>query len=181
MSEILFISDIHGSAYYMEQALQAIDRHQPKQVVLVGDALYHGPRNPLPEGYAPQQVAMMLNKLHYRILAVRGNCDAEVDQMLLDFPMMGDYVQLQWEKTRFFVTHGHIFSPQQLPTLEPGTVFVSGHTHVPVAERRDGLLFFNPGSIALPKEGFAPSYGLFTGKHLQVRTFQEDVLMQVEV
>ncbi len=154
---IVIASDIHGSAAWCARLVEAVGQVQPDQVVLLGDLLYHGPRNPLPEGYAPAEVAAMLNGLSVPISAVRGNCDAEVDQMMLDFPCMADSALVVdgagGEIRRLFCTHGHVFSPDDPPRLPEGSLFVSGHTHVKVDEWRNGVRFVNPGSVSLPKDG----------------------------
>lgn len=146
-------SDIHGSATWCARLVDAIEAERPDQVVLLGDLLYHGPRNPLPDGYAPAEVANMLNGLADRVTAVRGNCDSEVDQMMLDFPCMADYALVADGARRLFCTHGHVFAPEDPPRLAPGTVFLSGHTHVKLDERRGGIRLVNPGSVSLPKDG----------------------------
>ena len=153
-------SDIHGSATWCESLMRVIEREQPDTVVLLGDLLYHGPRNPLPDGYDPARVADMLNSIAPRIVAVRGNCDSEVDQMVLDFPCMADSALVVDGDTRLFCTHGHVFAPDAPPKLVEGSVFLSGHTHVKTDEVRDGIRFVNPGSVALPKDG-SRSYALY--------------------
>ncbi|MEG0376000.1 MAG: phosphodiesterase, partial [Raoultibacter sp.] len=159
--KILFASDIHGSAVYCRQFIERIADEKPDTVVLLGDLLYHGPRNALPEGYAPMEVADMLNALKERIIAVRGNCEAEVDQMVLDFPCMADYTTLIDEKGHtIFATHGHVWSPDKLPYLAPGSAFLSGHTHVKQLEEISGVLVVNPGSVSIPKDG-THSFGVF--------------------
>lgn len=152
----LFASDIHGSAYWCERLIQAIEIEKPDQLVLLGDLLYHGPRNPLPKDYDPQRVAEMLNSIAPVPLAVRGNCDAEVDQMLLDFPCMADYIQLEildsdGHTHRIFATHGHVVSPDAPPALDSGDIFAYGHTHIRQLETKKDIVFFNPGSVSLPK------------------------------
>jgi hypothetical protein len=160
--KIVIASDIHGSAAWCRRLLAAIEREAPDQVILLGDLLYHGPRNPLPDEYAPAEVAAMLNGLASRVTAVRGNCDAEVDQMLLDFPCMADSTLVVDGATRLFCTHGHVFSPEQPPALPEGSLFLSGHTHVKVNEVRDGIRFVNPGSVSLPKDG-THSFAVYEG------------------
>ena len=160
--KIVIASDIHGSAAWCRRLLEAIEQEAPDQVILLGDLLYHGPRNPLPDEYAPAEVAAMLNGLASRVTAVRGNCDAEVDQMLLDFPCMADSALVVDGATRLFCTHGHVFSPEQPPALPEGSLFLSGHTHVKVNEVRDGIRFVNPGSVSLPKDG-THSFAVYEG------------------
>ena len=169
--KLLFASDIHGSAKWCRALMDAIGREAPDTVVLLGDLLYHGPRNDLPEGYAPKEVIPLLNSLAERIVAVRGNCEAEVDQMVLDFPCMADYAVLFDGERRIFCTHGHLFSPDALPPLPAGSAFVSGHTHVRLNEERNGIRLFNPGSVGLPKDG-APSYGIYEAGVFCARTLR---------
>ncbi|MDR0931819.1 MAG: phosphodiesterase [Victivallales bacterium] len=167
--KILFFSDVHGSPESVEQLMRRIAYHAPDHLALLGDVLYHGPRNPLRPDYAPIQVVERLNTLKGQISAVRGNCDSEVDQALLDFPIMSDYATLLSDNRRFFLTHGHLWNPGNLPPLESGSVLASGHTHIPQIERlSSGIVAFNPGSTSLPKGGFAPSYGWYENGVLQV-------------
>lgn len=151
--KLVIASDIHGSAAWCRKLVAAIEAEAPDQVILLGDLLYHGPRNPLPDEYAPAEVAAMLNGLAERITAVRGNCDAEVDQMMLGFPCMADYALVADGDRKLFCTHGHVFSPEEPPKLASGTLFLSAHTHVKVDEVREGVRFVNPGSVSLPKDG----------------------------
>lgn len=151
--KILIASDIHGSASWCERLMEQVEREAPDMIILLGDLLYHGPRNPLPEGHDPREVARMLNEHAERIIAVRGNCEAEVDQMMLDFPCMADYAVVCDGAFELFCTHGHLFSPESLPPLPSGACFVSGHTHVQADDVADGRRFVNPGSVSLPKDG----------------------------
>ena len=167
---IVIASDIHGSAEWCRKLVAEIEAEAPDQVILLGDLLYHGPRNPLPDGYAPAEVAGMLNGLAERITAVRGNCDAEVDQMMLDFPCMADYALVADGDRKLFCTHGHVFSPEEPPRLAEGTLFLSGHTHVKVDEVRDGIRFVNPGSVSLPKDG-THSFAVYRDGNIEFRTF----------
>jgi hypothetical protein len=159
---LVFLSDIHGRLPSLIQALEAARREEADLVVLPGDLLYHGPRNGLFEGYDAAACAPLLNAWADKIVAVRGNCDSEVDQMLLTFPMMADYAQLVIDGQRFFLTHGHRFFGDQLPPLPAGTIVVSGHTHLPGQRAEGGLTFFNPGSVSLPKGGHPATYGLWS-------------------
>ena len=161
---LVFVSDIHGRLPSLQQALAAVEREAADLLVLPGDLLYHGPRNGLFDGYDPAGCVPLLNAWADKIVAVRGNCDSEVDQMLLEFPLMGDYLQLVIDGQRFFVTHGHRFVGEELPPLPPGTIVVSGHTHIPLLETKKGLTFFNPGSVSLPKGGHTPTYGVWTAE-----------------
>ncbi|MDU5452352.1 phosphodiesterase [Pseudescherichia vulneris] len=159
--KLMFASDIHGSLPATERMLARFAESGAQWLVILGDLLNHGPRNALPEGYAPAQVAERLNTQASRIIAVRGNCDSEVDQMLLTFPITAPWQQIVLAHCRLFLTHGHLYNAENLPSLAAGDVFISGHTHIPVAEKRGDIIHFNPGSVSIPKGGFAASYGMF--------------------
>lgn len=158
--KLVIASDIHGSAKWCAEVLHFIESVAPDKVLLLGDLLYHGPRNLLPDGYAPAEVAAMLNPLAKSIVAVRGNCDAEVDQMMLDFPCMADFTWIVDGDQQLYCTHGHLWAPDNLPALPEGTAFVYGHFHVKRNEIVDGVRLFNPGSAAIPKDG-THSVGLY--------------------
>jgi hypothetical protein len=149
--KLLFASDLHGSGYYADKLMEIYHREQPDKLILLGDLLYHGPRNDLPAEYAPKKVTALLNGMKNNLLAVRGNCEAEVDQMVLEFPVMADYAVLWLEGRMVFITHGHLFNEEHLPNFNKGDVLIHGHTHVRVAADRGDYFFLNPGSIALPK------------------------------
>ena len=151
--KLLIASDIHGSAYWCRVLMDRIEEESPDRIILLGDLLYHGPRNPLPDEYDPKQVAAMLNSVAERVVAVRGNCDSEVDQMMLEFPCLGDYALVVDEYKTIFATHGHVFGPENVPPLPGSSMLLSGHTHVKTSDVRDGIIFANPGSISLPKDG----------------------------
>ena len=172
--KILFFSDIHGVPETLETLLQYAERLQPDRLVLLGDVLYHGPRNGVPNAYDPQRVAALLNQHKEAILAVRGNCDTEVDQMMLDFPILADYSEIWTETTRFFLTHGHRWNESHLPPLSPGTVLVHGHTHLPRLEvGAEGVLVFNPGSLSLPKGGHPRTFGLLDENQLAIHRLND--------
>ena len=151
--KLVIASDIHGSAFWCEKLMEVIEEVKPDKVVLLGDLLYHGPRNDLPRDYAPKKVIPMLSRLSDRILAVRGNCEAEVDQMVLPFPCMADFALLSCDGITMYLTHGHKWNPEQLPPLGQGDVFLYGHTHVKLDESRNGTRCLNPGSVSIPKDG----------------------------
>ena len=151
--KLLIASDIHGSAYYCGKLMEVLDKFQPDKLLLLGDLLYHGPRNDLPREYAPKQVIPMLSQHQDKIIAVRGNCEAEVDQMVLPFPCMADHALLEVDGKVFYLTHGHHESPDALPELPEDSVFLSGHTHVKLDEVRNGIRCINPGSVSIPKDG----------------------------
>ena len=181
--KFLIASDIHGSAAWCRRLIDALDAEQPDRLLLLGDVLYHGPRNDLPEGYAPKEVIAMLNPLASSIIAVRGNCEAEVDQMVLDFPCMADYTTIfdpaaalaadgsarEKPGCELFLTHGHVYgagfhnSVDRLPELPAGSILLYGHTHKKVSEpapTHEGVWAFNPGSASIPKDG-THSYGVY--------------------
>ena len=167
--KLVIASDIHGAAQWCERLMNALEGEQPDRVILLGDLLYHGPRNDLPDDYAPKRVIEMLNSIADSIVAVRGNCEAEVDQMVLNFPCMSDYSSLLDPSTGrlLFCTHGHVWgaglhnSVNRLPTLRADDALVYGHTHVKVNQQGpDGIWLFNPGSVGIPKDG-SHSYGIY--------------------
>ena len=180
--KLFFASDLHGSLPATEQVLQAFERSGAHTLVLLGDTLNHGPRNPVPQGYNPQAVSERLNQYAERIIAVRGNCDSEVDQMLLSFPMMTDYAWVMLESgQRLFITHGHLYNANKRPPLRVGDVIVHGHSHIPVAELDGEQYIFNPGSATFPREGHAASYGMLEGDELRVLSFDDQVMMQTQL
>lgn len=167
---LMIASDIHGSSYYLKKLLEQYKNEQPDKLLLLGDLLYHGPRNDLPKGYDPQEIIGLLNNMKEEILCVRGNCDTEVDQMVLEFPILADYCILYEQGRMIFATHGHHHNTSTPPMLKSGDILLHGHTHVPVKEKFGGRYYLNPGSVAIPKENSAHSYmmldGLFTWKDL---------------
>lgn len=174
--KLLFASDLHGSAYYAEKLEELIRNEAPDKTVLLGDLLYHGPRNDLPQGYAPKEVAAMLNGVQQRVFCVRGNCEAEVDQLMLRFPVLGDYCLLEAAGKLVFAAHGHQYNLQTPPALKPGDVLLHGHTHVPAKDSSAGFWYLNPGSVSIPKEGSAHGYmtlegGAFRWKDLSGREY----------
>ena len=172
-------SDIHGSAYCCKMMLERYKEETAGRLLLLGDILYHGPRNDLPLCYAPKEVIAMLSEKGSETLSVRGNCDCEVDQMVLPFPVLADYTVLDTGSRLIFATHGHLFSPSRPLPMKKGDILLSGHTHVPRCEETDGLVFLNPGSVSIPKEGSVRSYmtlenGVFLWKDLESsKTYKE--------
>lgn len=148
----LIASDLHGSAYYTRELLAAFDREGADRLLLLGDILYHGPRNDLPRDYAPKQVIALLSEHKEHILCVRGNCDTEVDQMVLPFPILADYAVLPVGERLLYCTHGHVYNGQHLPPLMKGDLLLHGHTHVPLCDVQQDVTILNPGSVSIPKE-----------------------------
>ena len=169
--KIMFASDIHGSYYYCDQMFQAYTRENAEKLVLLGDLLYHGPRNDLPKDYNPKAVIELLNSHKQHLLCVRGNCEAEVDQMVLEFPVMADYAILYIDGHMLFLTHGHKYNLEQLPPLNKKDILIHGHTHIQAMMETNHCIYLNPGSVSIPKNGNCHSYmiyenGVFTIKDL---------------
>ncbi|QZY53683.1 phosphodiesterase [Crassaminicella profunda] len=179
--KLFFISDIHGSLYYLKKALEIYDREKADYLVLLGDALYHGARNPLPKDYNPKEVATLLNAYKEKIIAVRGNCDSEVDQMVIDYPMMGDYTMILHNNRRLFLTHGHIYNKDHLPNLSENDVLIHGHTHIPVAEKYNYIYLLNPGSITLPKENNPHTYGILENNLFEIKDLDENIVKSIQL
>ena len=178
---LMIASDIHGSAKWCEQLLEAWQREKPDRLVLLGDLLYHGPRNDLPEGYVPKEVIAMLNDIAPHLLCVRGNCEAEVDQMVLSFPVMADYSVLLVDGHSIYVTHGHVYNEDNPPPLQPGDILLCGHTHIPCCHRHEDFIYVNPGSVSIPKQNTPHSYimledGRMVWKDLDGREFLQEKL-----
>ena len=180
--KLMIASDIHGSAYYCRKMLEAYDREKADKLLLLGDILYHGPRNDLPKEYAPKEVIAMLNARKQEILCVRGNCDTEVDQMVLEFPILADYCFLNLNGQNIYATHGHVWNPGKLPMLKAGDILLNGHTHIPACEKihteaDQSVMYMNPGSVSIPKENSEHSYmicenGVFEWKNLEGEGYQ---------
>ena len=173
----MIASDLHGSAYYCRKMLEAFEREGADRLFLLGDLLYHGPRNDLPREYAPKEVIPLLNGKREKLLCVRGNCDAEVDQMVLEFPVLADYAVLPVGRRLIYATHGHIYHVKNLPPLAPGDVLLHGHTHVPAwIEFGQGNLYLNPGSVSIPKENSPHSYMTLEGDTMQWKELESSAV-----
>lgn len=176
----LFIaSDIHGSQVYCDMLIDRIKEESPDKILLLGDFLYHGPRNDLSEGYNTKSVAATLNEYASSIVAVRGNCDAEVDQMMLDFECMADSISLPLENDwTIFATHGHLYSPNDLPSdLPEKCIFCTGHTHVKHLEYTNDIVFLNPGSISLPRDE-SHSYATLEDTTIALKALHDGTVLQ---
>lgn len=174
----LIASDIHGSEYYCKKLLESFEKEQADRLLLLGDILYHGPRNDLPKGYAPKKVIELLNAYKGRILCVRGNCDTEVDQMVLEFPIMADYAVIEANSRVIYATHGHIYNEQTPPPLQNGDILLCGHTHVPACAEHEDFLYMNPGSVSIPKENSNHGYmtlekGMFLWKDFEGKVLRK--------
>lgn len=178
--KVMFISDIHGSYTYAKKALETYELEKADKLVILGDILYHGPRNDLPEGYCPKEVIKLLNNHKNKIIAVRGNCDAEVDQMVLEFPIRADYATMDIDNHHFFLTHGHLFNEDNLPNLNPNDIFVYGHIHKPVLKKENNIYIINPSSISLPKEGHN-SYGIYINNKFLIKEFDGSIVKTMKL
>lgn len=179
--KLMFASDIHGSAYYCRKMLEAYQAEKAVRLMLLGDILYHGPRNDLPKDYAPKEVIAMLNPMKNDICAVRGNCEAEVDQMVLDFPVMADYCVILEGNRTIYATHGHVYNEGHLPPLKEGDILIHGHTHVLRAEKKEHYTILNPGSVSIPKEGNPPSYAILENGDFRIKGFDGQVIKKLEL
>ena len=177
----MFASDVHGSAFYCRKMLEAYREEGAERLVLLGDLLYHGPRNDLPKEYAPKEVIAMLNEMKNEIYAVRGNCEAEVDQMVLNFPVMADYCILAIDGLTFYATHGHVYNENNLPPFREGDILIHGHTHVLKAEQREGYILLNPGSVSIPKEGNPPTYAVLEDKVFTIKDFDGNIIKEMRL
>ena len=177
----LIASDIHGSNFYCGKLLEAYKNEKADRLLLLGDILYHGPRNDLPEEYAPKSVISMLNEMKNEILCVRGNCDTEVDQMVLEFPIMAEYALISQNERVIFATHGHHFNLSSLPPLKKGDILLHGHTHISVCDTSGDIIYLNPGSVSIPKGGTPHGYmifenGVFTWKDISGNKYMDFAL-----
>lgn len=175
----MIISDIHGSYLDLQKVIHIFEEEKMDKLILLGDLLYHGPRNPLPQGYDPKSVAVLLNQYKHKIIAVRGNCDAEVDQMVLEFPIESDYHELYIDGHRFFMTHGHIYNEDELPLLQEGDILMYGHFHKPIIKKEKGIVIFNPSSISLPKVG-EKSYGVYENHELKIFSLEKTLINSIK-
>lgn len=173
--KLMIASDLHGSAYFVKKLMERVEQEQPDKILLLGDLLYHGPRNALPEEYSCPSVADQLNAIQHKILAVRGNCDSEVDQMVLEFPMMSDYAMLEWDGLSLFATHGHLWSEDYPPRMADGTILLNGHTHIPACVPHGTFTYINPGSTSIPKGGSVGSYLILENQTFTWKTMDGEV------
>ena len=184
--KLMIASDIHGSAYYCRKMLKAYEREQADRLLLLGDILYHGPRNDLPKEYNPKEVISLLNPKKQEILCVRGNCDTEVDQMVLEFPILADYGLLVLEGKVFYATHGHVYNQDHLPPLQDGDILVHGHTHILKAETIEAeggrhIAVLNPGSVSIPKGGNPNTYAVLENGVFSIRTLEGEVVKELKL
>lgn len=177
--KLFFISDIHGSVFYLDKAMERCADEGADYIVILGDILYHGARNPLPKEYNPKGVIEILNNHSDKIICVRGNCDSEVDEMTLNFPIMSTYSNILYNGIRLFLTHGHIYNEDNMIDLKEGSAFVYGHTHILRAEKKDNIFFLNPGSITLPKENNPHTYGLLGDNIFKIKDLDGNIIREI--
>ena len=173
--KLMIASDLHGSAYYCKELVRAYREEAPDKLLLLGDLLYHGPRNDLPRDYAPKEVIEMLNTCFDDLLCVRGNCEAEVDQMVLNFPVMADYAWLFVNGLSILATHGHLYGEQNPPPLKANTILLCGHTHVPAYRQHESFTYVNPGSLSIPKENSPHGYLILEENKLVWKTLDGEI------
>lgn len=179
--KLFFVSDIHGSAFYTRRALEIFKKEEADFIVILGDELYHGARNPLPVEYNPKEVTELLNEYADKIIAIRGNCDSEVDAMVLNYPMMSDYSIVLYNGRRLFLTHGHVYDEENLPKLSSGDVFIYGHYHIPKAEKKGDVFIINPGSITFPKENNPNTYAMLEDNIFTIKDLEGNIFKSLEL
>lgn len=175
---LMIASDIHGSSFYCKKMIEAFEKEKADRLLLLGDILYHGPRNDLPKDYSPKDVADMLNKIKEKIFCVRGNCEAEVDQMMLKFSVMSDYAVIADEKSIIYATHGHIYNEQNIPPIQKGDILMCGHTHVPACREYKDYTYMNPGSVSIPKEESWHGYIIDCNGQFKWKDFEGNVVKE---
>ena len=165
MSRFMIASDLHGDAVSAEKLIARYRESGAQRLILLGDLLYHGPRNDLPAAYAPKRVIELLNGMAEELLCVRGNCDTEVDAMVLKFPILADYAYVTNGDVSVFATHGHKFDRYAPPPLGRGEILLHGHTHVSGAWKfGEDNLCLNPGSVSIPKEDTPRGFIIWEGR-----------------
>lgn len=178
--KLMIASDIHGSYHYCKELLNSMEKENPDRLLLLGDILYHGPRNDLPREYAPKKVIEMLNNIKDKLLCVRGNCDTEVDQMVLDFPILADYCIIQCGKRTVYATHGHNYGETTPPPMPAGSILLGGHTHIPVCNKYEKYIYMNPGSVSIPKENSHHGYMIYENDIFTWKDFSGNTVMTFE-
>ncbi len=179
--KLMIASDIHGSYFYCKKMLEAFESEKADRLLLLGDILYHGPRNDLPEEYAPKKVIPALNEIKEKLLVVRGNCDTEVDQMVLEFPILADYCIIECGKKTVYATHGHKFGETTPPPVPCGSILLGGHTHVPKCEEYEGYIYMNPGSVSIPKENSHHGYMIYENDTFLWKDFDGNLIREYNV
>ena len=179
--KLLIASDIHGSAESLSKIMEAYADEKAERMVLLGDLLYHGPRNDLPKGYAPKEVISILNSYKNELLCVRGNCEAEVDQMVLEFPVMAEYMLMYLDGIMVFATHGHIYNLDNLPPLKSNDILLHGHTHIPAMIKKDSIWYLNPGSVSIPKSSSFGTYMVYEDGVYTIKTLDGQIKSELDI
>ncbi len=179
--KLMIASDIHGSYFYCKKMLDAFECEKADRLLLLGDILYHGPRNDLPEEYAPKKVIPALNEIKEKLLVVRGNCDTEVDQMVLEFPILADYCIIECGKKTVYATHGHKFGETTPPPMPKGSILLNGHTHVPKCVDYEDYTYMNPGSVSIPKENSHHGYMIYENDTFLWKDFDGNIIREYKV
>ena len=179
--KLFIISDIHGSSFYLKKAIKYFEEERADYLIILGDILYHGARNELPKGYKPKEVIEILIKYANKIMAVRGNCDSEVDQMVLNFPIMATYSNMIFNGKRLFITHGHIYNEEKDVNMDENSLFLSGHTHILRAEKIKGIHYLNPGSISIPKNNNPNTFAILEDNKFIVKDLDGNVILKYEI
>lgn len=177
----LIASDIHGSIFFARKLIEQANKEQVDRIILLGDILYHGPRNDLPKEYNPKAVIKLLNENANRIISVRGNCDAEVDQMVLNFPVLADYAILVFDDITFFATHGHLYNETKLPPLRHGDILITGHTHVQKFIKHENYTYINVGSVSIPKEDGYHGYTVVENQKIIFKSLDGEVINKYQL
>lgn len=179
--KLMFASDLHGSSFFCEKLIHEYEKEKPDKLVLLGDLLYHGPRNNLTKNYDTKKVAELLNSIKKHIICVRGNCDSEVDQAVLEFEIRVDYINMYLENRLIFLTHGHIYNKSHLPFLNSGDIIIHGHTHIPTIENIGDIIYINPGSISLPRNNNQNSFMLYANREFKIKDFYDNIIMRLKI
>lgn len=176
--KLMIASDIHGSYYYCKKMTECFELENADKLLILGDVLYHGPRNDLPKEYEPKKVIELLNSINRKILCVRGNCEAEVDQMVLKFPCLAEYALLNLDGLTVYATHGHIYNENNILPMTEGDILLYGHTHIPYMREKDGFVFMNPGSVSIPKENSHNGYMIYENREFIWKDFEGNIIMK---
>ena len=179
--KLMFASDLHGSLFFCNKLMEAYKKENPDKLILLGDLLYHGPRNDLTKDYDTLKVAEMLNSIKDNLICVRGNCDADVDQVVLEFPIMSDYSSIYLDGRMLFLTHGHIYNKSNLPNLNDGDIIIHGHTHVPMIEKINNIIYMNPGSVSAPRQNNPNTFMIYDNHEFKIKDFDNNIVYEYKI